>query len=42
MPHVPGNCEVIDVTFHGGRKQSEILREAGIIPETEKEPEVPV
>ena len=36
------DCEVIDVTFHGGRKQSEILREAGIVPETEKEPEVPV
>ena len=25
MPHIPGKHEVIDVTFKGGRKQSDIL-----------------
>lgn len=35
MPHIPGKHEVIDVTFRGGRNQSDILKEVDL-PETEE------
>lgn len=41
MPHVPGKHEVIDCTFRGGRKQSDILKEADIPIVEEREPEPP-
>lgn len=42
MPHIPGKHEVIDCTFRGGRKQSDMLKEVDIPIEQEKEPELPI
>lgn len=41
MPHIPGKHEVIDVTFKGGRKQSDILKEVDLPVEQENEPTPP-
>lgn len=43
MPHVPSSgIRVEDVTYTKARKQSEILKEAGIMVEEEKVPVAPV
>lgn len=41
MPHIPGKHEVIDATFKGGRKQSDILKEVDLPVEQENEPTPP-
>lgn len=38
---IPGNCEVVDITFKGGRNQSEVAKELGVAPKEEKEVTVP-
>lgn len=38
MPHIPGKHEVIDVTFRGGRNQSDILKEVDLPDIEETEP----
>lgn len=40
MAHIPGKHEVIDITFKGGREQSDILKEVDLpeIEETEPTP----
>lgn len=35
------NCEVIDITFKGGRNQSQVAVELGVTPKVEKEAQVP-
>lgn len=41
MPHIPGKHTVVDCTFRGGRKQSDILKEVDIPEVEEKEPNPP-
>lgn len=39
--HIPGKHEVIDCTFRGGRKQSDIIKEADLPEVEETEPTPP-
>lgn len=41
MPHIEGTHRVVDCTFYGGRKQSDILKEVDEAEVIQNKPEVP-